>query len=264
MNPSRPRRQTGSWSRRGVGAVVALAMASACTSAAGTGRGAERATIAAAASLSAAFDRIGAQLRAANPRAQVRFDFGASSTLAAQVVAGAPAEVLVTADLATMQTVQHAGLLDGRPVRFAQNRLTVVTKPGNPEHLRTVADLAREGVVALCAPEVPCGRYAAAVLDRARVHLPEPRVTRAPDAETTLGQVVRGDADAAIVYVTDARAAGRAVTTVPIPAADNVVADYWVALLHAGRHNRAARAFVTFLASRAGRRTMRDRGFVTP
>ena len=88
----------------------------------------------------------------------------------------------------------------------------IVTKPGNPEKIKTLADLANVRTVSLCGETVPCGKYAAQILQTAGVTIPETKVTRGQDVKATLAAVSPGDADAAIVYVTDAKAAGSAVT----------------------------------------------------
>ncbi len=100
---------------------------------------------------------------------------------------------------------------------FATNRLTVVTPPGNPGGVEDVSDLEEVGTLSLCVSSAPCGEYAERVLSAAGVELDEGRVSRGQDVRATLGAVSRGDADAAIVYQTDAAAAGDAVETVPLP-----------------------------------------------
>jgi molybdate transport system substrate-binding protein len=149
-------------------------------------------------------------------------------------------------------------------VIFARNRLVIVTKPGNPERVRALSDLARVDVVSLCGLEVPCGRYAAEIMREAQVDLREDQVTRGQDAKATLGAVTTGDADAAIVYVTDAKAAGDAVTTVAIPDAENAVAAYPIAVLERAGNRTTTRAFVDFVLSRAGQAVLRSDGFLPP
>ncbi len=217
-------------------------------------------TVSAASSLQQAFDRMALQFERAEPGAQVSVNYGPSSTLVRQILAGAPADLLATADAATMGQVrdQQQG-----PARiFARNRMVIVTKPGNPRGIRTVADLPRASVVALCAPAVPCGSYAAQVLARAGVQLAEDRVTRAADATSTLGAVRNGDADAAIVYRTDAQGGGVAV--VSIPDEENVIADYPIATMEGSESPATARAFVRFVRSPAGRRVLAASGFLAP
>jgi molybdate transport system substrate-binding protein len=181
-----------------------------------------------------------------------------------QIEGGAPADVFASADEANMGRLVAGGRVDGAPEIFARNRLLIVTKRGNPQRVDSIADLAGLNVVSLCGETVPCGKYAAESLERAGVTIPESKVTRGVDATATLGAVSRGDADAAIVYATDARAAGDDVATVTIPDAQNVVVTYPIAALRASRNGDTARAFVAYVLSRAGQATLRSYGFLPP
>ena len=192
----------------------------------------------------------------------MRFNFGPSSTLAIQIDQGAPADVFASADLANVDTLDTAGRVAGRPWIFARNRLVIVTKPGNPEHVRTLEDLANLGTVALCADPVPCGKYAAQVLDRAGVAVVETHVTRGQDVKATIAAVTTGDADAAVVYRTDAVAVGDAVTTVTIPDAQNAIATYPIAVLADSRNRTAARAFVRAVTAAPAHATLASFGFL--
>lgn len=221
-------------------------------------------TVSAAASLTEAFDEIGSRFGRANPDAKVAFNFGSSGTLATQIRQGVPADAFASADTATMDTLVAADVVVGEPAVFARNRLVIVTKPGNPEQVRTLIDLARLDVVSLCGSEVPCGKYAEEILGRARVRIPEDHVTRGQDVKATLGAVTTGDADAAIVYATDARVVRDSVTTVAIPDAQDAIATYPIAVLKASGNRGTARAFVDFVLSRAGQSVLRAHGFLPP
>jgi molybdate transport system substrate-binding protein len=220
--------------------------------------------VSAAASLTDAFARIARDFRRAHPGVRVRLNLASSSSLVAQIQAGAPVDVFAAADLASFDRLAASGLLARSPVPFARNRMAIVTKPGNPLGIRGVADLAGVPVVALCGRTVPCGAFAATVLARAGVALPETRVTRGADVRETLGAVATGDADAAVVYVTDALVAGAAVTTVRIPSAVNAVAVYGIATVRGTRQRSTADAFVAHVTGPAGRAALRDLGFAGP
>ena len=237
--------------------LLLVIVAAACSDSEASGPGGSL-TVLAAASLTEAFDELGRRFQAAHD-VDVTFSYDASSTLAQQVLAGAPAEVLATADDVTMRRATDAGAVEA-PAVIARNKLAIVVRAGNPEEVRTVADLARPGlVVVLCAGQVPCGRFAQQVLERAGVRV-QPRSLEA-NVKGVVSKVVLGEADAGLAYVTDARAAGRDVEAVAIPDAQNVVAEYLVAVVRAARNRAAATAFVQFVRSSQGRSVLESFGF---
>ena len=158
--------------------------------------------VSAATSLTKAFEEMAAAFEAAYDGVDVRLNFGASSALAEQIVGGAPADVFASADEKNMTKVVEAKLVGAEgPVLFAANLLTIVTKPGNPSKVASLADLAGDGVVSLCGVDVPCGIYAAEALAKAGVTIAESKVTRGQNIAATLTAVSQGDAHAGIVYV---------------------------------------------------------------
>ncbi|GAC1331021.1 MAG: molybdate ABC transporter substrate-binding protein [Candidatus Dormibacteria bacterium] len=217
-------------------------------------------TVLVAASLGAAFQQIDGAFEAANPGVHVTASPAASSTLAAQLEQGAPADVFASADVSTMERVRSRGLL-GEPARiFARNRLEIVVRPGNPHHLGGLVDLSRPGLsVALCQPSVPCGRYAAGALAKAGVNVPAS--SQEIDVTSVLGRVELGEADAGVVYRTDVMAAGGRVTGIPIPDSQNVLAEYPIATIRGG-HQALARVFVEFVLGPQGRAVLARRGFL--
>ena len=217
------------------------------------------ATVLAAASLTESFTEIGRRFEAAHPGVDVTFSFDASSTLVQQVKAGAPADVLATADDATMQQAVDAGAV-ASPAVFARNRLAIVVARSNPSGIRTVADMARPGlIVVLCAPDVPCGRLGRQVLDRAGARV-TPRSLE-PNVKGVVSKVVLGEADAGIVYATDVTAAGDKAAGVDIPREENVVASYPIATVHSPRNPAVADAFTAFVRSEEGRSVLTGAGF---
>lgn len=220
--------------------------------------------VSAAASLTEAFTRIGEDFEAANPDATATFNFGSSGTLATQIQQGAPADTFASADEDNMNKLVTASLVDGSPAVFAENKLVIVTKPGNPKHVGTLSDLATVGIVSLCGDTVPCGKYAAQILQAGGVTIPETSVTRGQDVKATLAAVTTGDAEAAIVYVTDAKSAGRTVDAVTIPDAQNALATYPIATLTPSTNKEASKAFIDYVTSSKGQATMRSFGFLPP
>jgi molybdate transport system substrate-binding protein len=216
-------------------------------------------TVFAASSLTAAYTAIGKDFQNAHPGSMVKFSFGGSSTLVAQIQQGAIGDVFASADQPNMQKAVDAGLVAGSPSIFAHNQLEIVVAAGNPKHLAGLSDLARSGlVVVLCAPVVPCGRYAAQALQKAGVAVKP--ASQETDVKAVVSKVALGEADAGIVYVTDIQAAGAKVQGVEIPAGQNVVADYPVAILKDSQNAPLAKAFVSYLLG-AGQQTLARYGF---
>lgn len=210
-------------------------------------------TVLAAASLTEPFTEIGRRFDG------VVFSFDGSATLVQQVNNGAPADVLATADETTMQAAVDAGTV-GAPAAFVRNRLAIVVAPGNPRLVRSLADLARPDlVVVLCAPAVPCGRSGQHALSRAGVAARPASLE--PNVKGVVAKVALGEADAGIVYATDARAAADRATTVPIPADQNVVATYPIAIVRGSDRAARAEAFVAYVRSADGRAVLAAAGF---
>ena len=221
-------------------------------------------TVSAAASLTEAFTKMGTDFQKVNSGTTVTFNFGASSALVTQIQGGAPADVFASADGSNMQKVVTGGQVTAEPTVFAANVLVIVTKPGNPKNVKSPTDLPNLGTISLCALTVPCGKYADQILQQAGVTIPETQVTRGADVKTTLTAVTTGDADAAIVYVTDAKSAGSTVATVDIPGWQNAFAIYPLAPIAATQNLSLANAWVQYTVSPAGQKTLQSFGFLPP
>lgn len=219
-------------------------------------------TVFAAASLTEAFNNDKTLLSTANPSLSMTFSFAGSQQLVAQIQAGAPADVVATADEANMQKLVAANLVDA-PRDFAKNLLEIVVASGNPKKITGLADLARTDLkVVLEDPSVPAGKYGRQALDKAGAKVNP--VSLELDVKSELAKVETGEADAGIVYVTDVTSAGARATGVAIPSSQNVVASYPVAVVKATRNRNAAAAFVDQLISGIGRQALRARGFLAP
>jgi molybdate transport system substrate-binding protein len=219
-------------------------------------------TVFAASSLKEAFTTIGQQFQAARSGVKVTFSFGASSTLAAQITSGAPADVFASASPKNMQQVVTAGDASN-PVSFVRNVMEIAVPPSNPAHVASVNDLAKSSVkVALCQPQVPCGATAAKVFRNAKVTVRP--VTLQPDVKSVLTQVELGNVDAGVVYVTDVHAAGAKVKGVPVPGSVNASTEYPIAALTKSGNSAAAQAFVAYVMSPAGQSVLAADGFQKP
>ncbi len=217
----------------------------------------------AAASLTGAFTEIGRRFEAEHPGTKVTLNFAGSSSLLAQLAEGAPADVFAAADEATMARLNAAGGVAGSPTVFATNELAIIVAPGNPEAVRSLADLARPGLlVVLAAIQVPAGAYAQQALDRARVALTP--VSRENDVKAVAAKVVSGEVDAGIVYRTDVEAAGGRAVGVAIPADLNVTARYPIAVTADATHPTTAASFVTLVTGPLGQDILARAGFGPP
>jgi molybdate transport system substrate-binding protein len=142
--------------------------------------------------------------------------------------------------------------------------MQLIVKHGNPLRISSVADLPKASVISLCAKTAPCGVYAATVLSRYGVAIPESKISRGIDAAATLNAVSTGDADAAMVYATDALLAKKQVTVVPIPVGKNVKAMYGMGVIRGSKNVKQAEAFVQFVLSPAGQKVLITFGFLAP
>ncbi|TDQ53155.1 molybdate ABC transporter substrate-binding protein [Actinorugispora endophytica] len=229
----------------------------------GSAEDARTLTVFAAASLTGAFEELGGVFEERNPGTAVEFSFAGSSDLAAQVNAGAPADVFASASTATMDLVVDAGGAGGEPVVFARNVLEIAVPPDDPAGIGSLDDLAEDGVsVALCAEEVPCGAAARAVLDASGVEFEPATLER--DVKAALTKVELGEVDAALVYTTDVAAASGRVRGVPFPEAEEAVNDYPVAVLADAPEAGLAASWVELVTSPEGAEVLSGAGFRTP
>ncbi|MFG3304951.1 molybdate ABC transporter substrate-binding protein [Streptomyces wuyuanensis] len=262
--------------RRAAAAVVAAALLvplSACgnddstkdggdTKATESAAGAPKAnlTVLAAASLTDVFKTAGAAYEKKNPGTRITFSFAGSQELVAQVKQGAPADALVTADTKSMDSVEAD---TGTPAVIARNRLVIATVKGNPHKVDELKDLGDAKLkVVLAAPEVPAGKYSKKILDAQRITVRP--VSQEPNVRAVLSKVELGEADAGLVYKTDAESATDKVDAVEIPDAQNAIAEYPAATLKQSQHAEAAAAFVAWLSMPEARKILADAGFQQP
>lgn len=220
-------------------------------------------TVFAAASLTESFDAIAKQFQKKYPNVDVRFNYDASSNLATQINQGAPADVFASADEDNLQKTIDAGTVTPPPVVFAKNRLEIAVEKGNPKKIKGLADLGKSGlVVVLCADQVPCGKYAAESLGKAGVSVSP--ASKEENAKATLSKVSIGESDASIVYVTDVKASKGTTSGVKIADKVNVIATYPMGVVKDSQNAEAAKAWVQFVTSKDGQKTLRKFGFLPP
>ncbi|MCV7226535.1 molybdate ABC transporter substrate-binding protein [Mycolicibacterium komossense] len=217
----------------------------------------------AAASLKGTFTDISKQFATDNPGTSVEFNFAGSADLVTQLTQGAPADVFASADTKNMDKAAAANLLAGDPVNFAANTLTIAVAPGNPKHIASFNDLTKpDTTVVVCAPQVPCGSATQKVEDATGVKLAA--VSEESSVTDVLNKVTTGQADAGLVYVTDAISAGDKVTSVPFPESSGAVNIYPIAALKQSTNAALAKKFIDYVTSEAGQKVLSQAGFAKP
>ncbi|MGW0999634.1 molybdate ABC transporter substrate-binding protein [Streptomyces sp. NPDC002520] len=261
----------------GVGAAAVLAL-SACSSSddssntksgtsdspsAGAAKLSGTVTVFAAASLKESFTTLGKEFERQHPGTKVSFNFGGSDTLAANITGGAPADVFAAASPKTMKIVTAKSDALGTPATFVRNQLEIATLPGNPDKVSSLKDLTKSGLkVVLCDKTVPCGAAAQKALDAGKVKLTP--VSYEQDVKSALTKVELKEADAAVVYKTDVKAAGGKVEGVEFPESTQAINDYPIALLKNAPNAQAAKAFIALVQSAEGQKVLTEAGFLKP
>ncbi|MFE2533258.1 molybdate ABC transporter substrate-binding protein [Streptomyces sp. NPDC059371] len=272
----RTRRTTRTLQVAGIGAAALLAL-SACSSsdssdstekakgstASSSPKVSGTVTVFAAASLKESFTALGQQFEKAHPGTEVTFSFGGSDSLAASITGGAPADVFAAASPKTMAIVTDKGDAATTPETFVRNQLEIATLPGNPDKISSLKDLTKSGLkVVLCDKTVPCGAAAQKALDASKLKLTP--VSYEQDVKSALTKVELKEADAAVVYKTDVKAAGDKVEGVEFPESADAVNDYPIALLKDAPNTDAAKAFIELVRSPEGQRVLTEAGFLKP
>jgi molybdate transport system substrate-binding protein len=270
----RTRRTTRTLRAAGVGAAALLAL-SACSSSDDTSDSSAApksssspklsgtVTVFAAASLKESFTALGKDFEKAHPGTEVTFNFAGSDALAASITSGAPADVFASASPKTMAIVTDAKDNATEPATFVRNQLEIATLPGNPDKVDSLKDLTDPGLkVVLCDKTVPCGAAAQKALDAGSLKLTP--VSYEEDVKSALNKVVLKEADAAVVYKTDVKAAGDKVEGVEFPESADAINDYPIALLKDSHNADAAKAFIGLVQSPEGQKVLTEAGFLQP
>ena len=216
----------------------------------------------AAASLNKAFPEIAdTVLKESDPNIKVTFNFQGSSTLVDQMKEGAPADVFASADQKNMTKASDAKLVDA-PKPFASNVLTLIVPKGNPGKI-TGLDSSLDGKkLVVCAQGVPCGNATKQLADKLGVTLNP--VSEEQKVTDVRAKVESGEADAGLVYATDAKAAGDKVEVVEIARANEVVNSYPIALTVSTKNKEAGQKFIDAVLSEKGQAVLKKYGFSEP
>ncbi|MET8452698.1 molybdate ABC transporter substrate-binding protein [Streptomyces sp. NPDC005209] len=220
-------------------------------------------TVFAAASLKESFTTLGKEFEKQHPGTKVGFNFGGSDTLAASITGGAPADVFAAASPKTMAIVTDKQDAVGTPVTFVRNQLEIATLPGNPHKVASLKDLTKSGLkVVLCDKTVPCGAAAQKALEAGKLKLTP--ASYEEDVKSALNKVVLKEADAAVIYKTDVKAAGDKVEGVEFPESAKAINDYPITVLKDAPNAEAAKAFIALVESAEGQQVLTQAGFLKP
>ena len=247
----------GSASNSSTGAATGSASAGASG---GAGKATGKVTVLAAASLQKAFEEIEKTVEKDNPGLDVTFDFQGSQDLVASLAGGDSADVLATANNSTMKTAAEQKLV-GDQTEFATNVLTLIVPKGNPKKI-TGLDSSLDGAnLVICAPEVPCGEATQKLSSALGVTLnPASEEQKVTDVR---GKVESGEADAGIVYTTDAAAAKDKADKIDIPDG-GVVNHYPIAQTAEPENPAGARVFIDAVTGKTGQEILAKHGFGKP
>ncbi len=228
-------------------------------------------TVFAAASLTASFTEIGKAFEAANPGSKITFNFAGSQALRTQIEQGAKADAFASADNNNMDPLKKQGLVGDAPV-FTRNRLVVIAPKDNPAALKTLKDLGKAGLkLDIADASVPVGNYTLQVLDKLsadatfgadfKTQVLARVVSKENDVKQVVSKVALGEADAGVVYTTDAQATIDKLVTIEIPDQFNVIAVYPMGMVKGGANPALAQKFVDYVMSDAGQAVLKKYGF---
>jgi len=217
--------------------------------------------VSAASSLTASFGSLEEVFEAAHPGMDVVFNFGGSSLLREQILAGAPIDVFASASTEIMDEVQSAGLTEGEVGVFARNQIEIAVPEGNPAGIRGLKDFERDELfVGLCAAEVPCGRLARETFELAGIDpLPD---TNEPNVRSLLTKIEAGELDAGVVYATDVIEGD--VDGIPISPDLQSNALYPASRIVDSPNPAGGDDFMTFLFSDEAKAILLNHGFQSP
>ena len=229
----------------------------------------------AATSLTDVFEALKDEFLSSNPDTDILLNFSSSSTLAAQLLQGAPADVFASANERQMEQVVEGGFIDEAELKiFAHNQLALITPSENPARVDAVRDLAGQGILLVLAAEgtpiraytddmfVSYGdEYGADFVEKVYLNL----VSEESNVRQVTARVALGEADAGIVYQTDViGAVSSQLQAIEIEPAHNQLAAYPIAVLSDSANALLAARFVDFVLSVDGRSILAAFGFCTP
>jgi molybdate transport system substrate-binding protein len=259
---------------RSIGLLAALALAVSAACSPSVGARPTSLTIFGAASLKGALDGAKAAYEAATAGTTLTISTDSSAALAIQIEQGAPADVFLSADTTNPTKLADEGLVAGGVIALARNTLTVIVPTANPARITSPEDLAKTGIKVVAAgDQVPITKYANQLLDNLAKESGYPAdfatkvaaniVSKEDNVKAVVTKVELGEADAGIVYATDAKASGR-IAAVAVPDAANVPATYAGVVVKASKNPAAAKAFLDWFTGPDGEAILTSFGFLPP
>lgn len=243
---------------------AALALTAGCTQRQDNGQSSgnsstqQEVTVFAAASLKGAFTEIIKD----HPELKVTVNYDGSNSLVDQIAGGARADVFASADTKNMNKAKDKDLIDGQPRDFVSNVLVLIVPKGNPAKITGLDSSLTGKKLVTCAKGVPCGNATGTLSEGLGITLkPVSEETKVTDVR---GKVESGEADAGIVYTTDAKASGDKVETIAIPGSDKAVNRYPIVLVKGAAHKQAGQTFIDAVLSDKGRKVFEKYGFAAP
>ncbi|MBI5034233.1 MAG: molybdate ABC transporter substrate-binding protein [Chloroflexi bacterium] len=229
-------------------------------------------TVFAAASLTTPFTEIGKAFEKTNPGTKVMFNFAGSQSLRTQIEQGAKADVFASADNNNLNPLKTQGLVVGDAPIFTRNRLVVIMPKNNPAGIKSLQGLAQAGLkLDIADTSVPVGNYTLQVLDKLsadasygadfKTRVLARVVSKENDVKQVVSKVALGEADAGVVYTTDAQATIDKLATIDIPTQYNVIALYPIAVLKSSTNVSLAQTFVDYVLSADGQSILAKAGF---
>ena len=232
-------------------------------------------TVFAAASLTESFGAVKTAFEKANPGVAVQYNFAGSQALVTQLTQGAKADVFASADQPNMDNATKGGVIGGEPQVFAKNKLVIILPKDNKAGIQSPKDLAKPGIKFDTAQDsVPVGTYTQQVLDNFsklpdygpdfKANANKNVVSKEDNVKAIVQKVQLGEADAGIIYTTDAQASADKLTLIPIPDAQNVIASYPIAVTKDAKQAGLGQQFIDFLLGAEGQAIMQKYGFAPP
>jgi molybdate transport system substrate-binding protein len=223
-------------------------------------------TVSAAISLKDALDEISHLYASEQAGAEVHFNLGGSGTLQRQIEQGAPVDIFISASPKEMDSLQSQGLLLSNTRRdLVRNRIVLIVPAPNTT-VYGFKDLTKAAVktVAVGEPQtVPAGTYAQEVLTHLRIYDQlKSKLVLAKDVRQVLTYVETGNADAGIVYATDAKISKEVTVVATAPEDSHSPVVYPAALIKNSKNPAAAKAFLEFLAGEKARAVFQKYGFI--